>query len=422
MFNKSIKKIFLNFSLRTFGNILSKTLGFISLPFISRAIGPEGYGSYSFIVTLITYTALFVEWGYIPYGIRETAKQSDSSSVVNTIITTKFTFGIISILLGLFVFSFIYWNNWPFLLNIFIGFGFTISQIINIDYYYFGKKQMLIPTAARLTGQIIFVIGVALFIRTPEDFTLLMVLYVSYQFIGSLIGLLLYIYKQTIKIKFSLKTAFSTFKTTFNLGLSSRIEQLITTYPILIIPLFFSSNYELGIYNSAFKFFTIIIIVYQTAMLALAPYLVSLKSKAIDIQRQTFLKILRILLSIGITSSIVIFLTDKYIVKLLFGSGFTHAIPLIDLISYFLLPFWPITMILGNILIYYNYDKYYLRATFANAFLILLSTPILVYFFGVSGAIYAIGIGNFAVIIISFYYIKKLIPNLLLPLHQNIKT
>ena len=118
MLNQKLKKIFLNFSIRTVGSILSKTLGFITLPFIARAVGPEGFGTYSFIITLITYTAILVEWGYTPYGLRETAKHEDSSSVVNNIINTRFTFGIISMIIGAIAFSIVYWNNLPFLVDV----------------------------------------------------------------------------------------------------------------------------------------------------------------------------------------------------------------------------------------------------------------------------------------------------------------
>ena len=412
MLNQKLKKIFLNFSIRTVGSILSKTLGFITLPFIARAVGPEGFGTYSFIITLITYTAILVEWGYTPYGLRETAKHEDSSSVVNNIINTRFTFGIISMIIGAIAFSIVYWNKLPFLVDVFIGFGFIVSQIINVDYYYFGKKKMLIPTVSQLSGQIVFVIGVLFFIKTASDFRLLMVLYVAYQFIGSIIGLLLYLSNHSIKLKFSIKASIETIKKTFRLGLSARIEQLTSTYPILIIPLFFVGTFELGLYTSAFKFFTIVLIVYQVVMLTIAPYLVNLQTKAIHIQRKTIFQLLSFLFFMGVLSSIFFFVTDKYIVALLFGESFKDAIPVVDLIIFILLPFWPITMVLGGILIYYNFDKYYLQATIVNAVFILMLTPLLVYTFGISGAIYSIGIGNFSVILISIYYLNKLIPNL----------
>lgn len=411
MFNQ-LKKIFFNLSARVTGNIISKILGFVTLPFISRAIGPEGYGDYNLIITLVSYIAILVNWGYSPYGIRETAKTVNTTSIVNDIISTRFTFGIITIALVAFVLYFFLNDNIELYYNILIGFGLIISQVFNLDYYFFGKKKLLIPTISQLTGQIVFVAGVVLYIRTINDLRFLLILYVMYQILTSFLMFGIYVAKNTIKIHFSLKTSLQTIKKTFKLGASARIEHLSSSYPILIIPLFFTSNYELGLYTSAFKFFTIILIVYQTLMITIAPYIVDLKKKSIIIQRRTISQLLGLLLSLGILSSIFFLYTGEFVIELLFGKSFGDAAPLVDLICYYLLPFWPITMVLGTILIYYEYDKYYLKSTIVYAILIIILTPILVHVLGIGGAIHAIGISNFGTITTIVFFLIKLEPEI----------
>ena len=74
MKNKSIKK---NLVLSTLYQILTLIIPFITAPYISRVIGAEGVGIYSYTLAIGTYFTLFAALGTVSYGTREIARNRD---------------------------------------------------------------------------------------------------------------------------------------------------------------------------------------------------------------------------------------------------------------------------------------------------------------------------------------------------------
>lgn len=50
----------------------------ITAPYISRVIGAEGVGIYSYSTSVASYFALFILWGVGNYGVRTIAKSRDN--------------------------------------------------------------------------------------------------------------------------------------------------------------------------------------------------------------------------------------------------------------------------------------------------------------------------------------------------------
>ena len=55
---RRLKRLFINFSFRSIANLLSKIIGLITLPIITRALGPEAYGNFNLVGIIAHYTSL----------------------------------------------------------------------------------------------------------------------------------------------------------------------------------------------------------------------------------------------------------------------------------------------------------------------------------------------------------------------------
>ncbi|MCU0285007.1 MAG: oligosaccharide flippase family protein [Acidobacteria bacterium] len=408
---RDLGRIGINFTTRIFGNVAGKFLGFLTIPVIARALGPEIYGQFNLIMVILGYTAFFVDFGFGAYGVRETAKQEDSHAMISQILSARLTLALVSILSCMAVIFILFSANLHLIMIISIGYIWVIAQGVNIDYFYFGKKNMLVPTAGQISGQLIYVLLVLLFIKKPDHLALLIFFYSSYCLLTSVIGLAYYIRKHPrIPVFISLKKAWAVLKKTFRLGISTRIESFQSSFPVIIISVMLG-NYALGIFSAAFKFFTIILMIFQAVMLALAPYLVKLKQLSPGIQQKYILLLSAGMLLTGILAAIFFYGFGEMMVALLFGESFGPAAPIFGLICFILIPFTPITMVFSSLLIYFDFDKKYLTSITAAGIVILVFTPLLVYFMSIKGAILAMALSNFTNIGVSVYYINKIIPH-----------
>ena len=105
---KSIKK---NFLYSTFYQILTMILPLITTPYVSRVLGADGIGTYSYTYSFQTYFAMFAALGVLGYGQREIARNRNDADVRSqlfweieamVVVTTAIT------LIVWFVFSLIY--------------------------------------------------------------------------------------------------------------------------------------------------------------------------------------------------------------------------------------------------------------------------------------------------------------------------
>lgn len=408
---RKFSKFTINFSTRIMGNVISKVLGLITLPIIARALGPGGYGQFNLIIVVLGYTAFMVDFGFRTYGIRESAKQQNSQTIVSQIVSARLMFALASILVSTVVVLFLFSRDLRFVMMVYIGYIWVIAQAVNIDYYYFGNKNMLIPTSSHISGQVLYVLAVIFFIKQPAHLTLLVLFYSLYYMWASFMGISLYLRKnQRIDIVLSLKQALAVLKKTFRLGVCARVEMFQSSFPVIIISAFLGV-YALGIFSAAFKFFTIILMIFQAIMLALAPYLVKLRHLTPGLQRKYIHLLAGAMLLIGSLGSFFFYMGGEMILDLLFGKAFGASAPLFKLICLILIPFTPITMLLGSILIYFDFDLKYLSSTMVSGFITLVFTPLLVHLISLKGAVWAMSLSNFASLAVSAYHVNKIIPN-----------
>jgi len=418
LYQKS-RKITVNFSTRIIGNIVSRVLGIVTIPIIARALGPESYGEYNLVIVILSYTVMVINFGFTVYGVRGTAQKHDSSNLVNQILTARLTLGLISIVISSFVILILYRQNLKFVLLVYLGYILVAAQIFNIDYYFFGKGNMLIPILAQISGRVLFTIGVIAFIKKPRHLALLVLLYSLYYLVSSGIGLLIYLRKNKISITISLRKAVQTLKKTFLLGISAQMEMFQISFPLIIIS-WLSGSYALGIFSAAFKSFSIVLLVFQAVMLALAPYLVKIGKLSKEYQYKYIYFLLSGMIIIGLIGAIFLYLTGEFVVNILFGKSFGDALPVYKLICFILIPLTPINMVLGSLLIYMNQEKKYIYSTTAMAIITLVSTPLLVNLFLLRGAVIAISLSTFTSIAVSTYHINRVFPGLFLKKSKKI--
>lgn len=386
--------------------VIGKLLTFITIPIISRALGPEKYGSYNYILAIANYSIILANWGFLARGIREVAKNpSQSHLIVNELISVRLILALIGIMitviLGL-IFNIRYITQ---ILIVLIG---TFSVAFYLDFYYYGTKNTLLPSLSHLIGQLVNLILVVILFRNNGQLSTLIVIYVITLCIDPAILIFYYTRQHTIKLNFSLKKAFNSFKSNLILGFGAKAGFFQSSFPALIIPIFYS-EYSLGIYSAAYKFFLLISLIMQNFNLVFAPSIVHSRSKNSIYRFNLFYKLLIIYGAVGIIFSGIVYFFSDILVNLMFGDKFSDTIIILKMLGLFMVPIYPIYMLLLAFINNYERDSIYLKSTIVQIIMLLVMSPLFLKMFNIIGIVYALSISTMSSILINFWDINKLV-------------
>lgn len=178
------KKVTLNYIYSAFYQIILIIVPFITAPYLARTLLPEAVGINSYVSAVVQTFSLLGLIGLNNYSIREIAYvRSDKeklSKVFSELLILRiicFTFTMIAYLI--FAFSSVY--RLYFLVQIIA----VLSSFLDISWLYAGLEEFKVTVTRSFIVKIINVISIFLFIHSPSDLCLFMVLSTIYTVIGN---------------------------------------------------------------------------------------------------------------------------------------------------------------------------------------------------------------------------------------------
>ncbi len=165
---KSLKK---NFIYNVLYQLLLILLPIITTPYVSRVLGVEGVGVYSYTYTVARYFVLFAMLGVQNYGNRSVAAVRDSreklSSVFCQIYGLQFICACIcGVLYYFFVFIFI---DAEYRIISAIQGVYVLSAILDISWLFFGLEEFRITVTRNIIIKLISLSAIFLFVRERTD-------------------------------------------------------------------------------------------------------------------------------------------------------------------------------------------------------------------------------------------------------------
>lgn len=162
----SVKK---NFIYNSLYQILSFIVPLITAPYISRVLGSEGIGKYSFHYAIAYYFTLFIMLGVNYYGNREIAKNRDdklqNSKVFWSIYTLQFSLGIIVSVI--YIFYCICLSN-DVKISLIMGL-YTLSAIFDISWFWAGMEDFRIIVTRNTLVKIAVTACIFFYVKERED-------------------------------------------------------------------------------------------------------------------------------------------------------------------------------------------------------------------------------------------------------------
>ncbi len=386
---------------------ISRLIGFFTLPVITRYLGPDSYGLFSYIFVIVSYFGFFIDFGYLNYGTNKLCEKIDSKIVIGKIISLQLLTAVVSFLIlviaGYFIFDF---EKYILLLIFSLTF---ITQIFAIRYYYLANNKLYFSSISELAGQLVYAILVfTLFIKFPSVL-MLTILSVIQAALTSVFLFIPYIKKNKIDISFSLKENIKTLKEAYKSGLAYKAEGITSSFIILCIGLFLTEE-SVGLYNASFRIYLILLTVIQALSYVLMPVLLT----GIKNPYKSNLKKISMMFYAYLLAGIILFLPTfifpDIIIGILFGDKFTYAIPVLKSLSFTILV-WPVVMFLGLIILAFNKYNYLLIISISSLLFSILFSLLLIYLSGLHGAGFVLTLTGIGTIIVSLIFLNKISVN-----------
>lgn len=381
--NEEGRVITTNFSYLFLLQIASYLFPLVTMPYLARVIGAEGFGHIAIASAVIMWIQTISDWGFNYTATRDVAKNREDkdmvSHILSNVIWAKFILLFLSfvILLLLIYFVPIFRENY---LVILITFLMVPGHILFPDWFFQALERMKYITILNLLSKLLFTIAIFLFIKEKTDY-IYQPLFVSLGFILSGIISLYYIFvKWEYKFyKPELKSIFITIKGSTNVFINNIAPNLYNSFSVVLLGIY-STSIQNGIYDAGKKFTTIIYNFMNIFTRVFFPYF-SRKSQGYKVYA-----ISSILLSVFLVALIIIL--APFLINIFFGSEFADSVIILRITAISLI-FLMIDSVFGiNFLLVKGYDKILRNITMVSSIIgFLLAFPLVKYFSAIGVAV-----------------------------------
>lgn len=337
MKQKNVKK---NYIYNLIYQILVMIIPLITTPYLSRTIGAENIGIYSYTISITTYFILFGSLGVAMYGQREIAYIQDDVKKRTITFYEIFFMRLITLLLSLMIFYFAFCINGQYNMYYKILILEIVANVIDISWYFQGLEEFKKTIIRNFFVKLLSVICIFILVKSGDDLSKYFIIYVLSTLLGNA-SLWFYIPKYTTKFKFKELNCKRHLKSTIILFLPQIATQIYTVLDKTMIGTILTDKSEVGYYEQAQKIVKILMTLATSLGTVMMPRIASTyakgeKYKIREYMNNSFAFILMLAfpLTLGLIS-----ISNKF-VPLFYGTGFEKVTSIICMIS-------PIIVLIG---------------------------------------------------------------------------
>lgn len=232
--------------------ILVLILPLITTPYISRVLGAEGTGIYSYTISITTYFILFGTLGISMYAQREIAyvqdKVKERSKIFWEIVIIRF----ITLSLSMLVFYLTYASKGQYSTYYKILLLEILANCFDISPFFQGLEEFKKIILRNLIVKIVSIVSVFLFIKTANDTNIYLLIYALSTFLGN-ISLWFYLPKYIQKVPFRELKLLKHIKPTIVLFIPQVATQIYTVLDKTMIGNMVENKAEVGYYEQSQK-------------------------------------------------------------------------------------------------------------------------------------------------------------------------
>ena len=337
MKQKSISK---NYLYNLFYQILVIVMPLITTPYLSRVLGAEAIGIYSYTLSIATYFILFGTLGISLYGQREIAYVQEDDKKRSITFWEILFLKIITMTISIFIFWVTYGMYGQYKIYYRILVIELISQCIDISWFFQGIEEFKKTFIRNSIVKLIFAICIFMFVKSPNDLIKYIVIIAGANLFGNM-SLWMYIPKYIQKVAIKDLHVFKHLKPTILLFIPQIAVQIYTVLDRTMLGIIIEDKSEVGFYEQAQKVVKLLLTLITSLGTVMVPRMASTFAKGDKEQLKKYMYSsfsFVFFLAFPIMAGLI--LISGEFVPIFFGQGYEKVAVLINVIV-------PITLFIG---------------------------------------------------------------------------
>lgn len=325
--NKEAKTVAGNFMWLSLLQVAGYAFPLITMPYLARVIGVDGFGKIAFAMAIMVWIQTIADWGFNLTATRDVAQNRDNKDKVSEIFSNVLWARCLLMLL-----SFVVLITLILLIPSFreaydiilVSFLMIPGHILFPEWFFQAIEKMRYITILSVLTKLIFTILVFAFIKEPGDY-ILQPLLTSIGFLISGIIALYIIYRWGVKIIFTpFRDIIKTIKESTDVFVNNLAPNLYNSLSVVLLGVF-CGGIATGIYDGANKFMNIVCSILNVLTRTFYP-LISRRGEFFGLYT-------KIVISIAIATSIVMWFAAPMLVNMLLSPEFAESVIAIRILS-----------------------------------------------------------------------------------------
>ncbi|MBB1399460.1 oligosaccharide flippase family protein [Pseudoalteromonas sp. SG44-8] len=301
---------------------LNLLIPLLTIPILSRVLGPEEYGVYLLILTIVMFGYTFIDYSSNYVGVRQLSKTNNKlehSEIFINHFCYRLVFTFSYIFFTFILVTFLY--EWQVvMLTLYVCMPFLIGYALTNAWFYIGTEKIYLLASLTVLGKLVHLVVILLYVKKPEDLTLaLHSLSLPTLIVGCILCYLIY-RKYFIRfsgIKQLYNRSLAELKQGVNVFVGLLAPNLYNAIPLIGVAAFYS-KLDYALLASAVKVAGVILIVQNVIAKALFPILSKGDSRNLNI-------VLLINLVVAIAMLIGLIILGEWLITSFLGEQYLEA-------------------------------------------------------------------------------------------------
>lgn len=255
MSKKSVTK---NYIYNLIYQILVLILPLVTTPYVSRVLGAEGIGIYSYTISIVTYFILFGSLGIAMYAQREIAYVQDDKEKRSKSFWEIFILRAITLFVSMIIFYFTFAYNGDYSIYYRILMLEIVANIFDVSAFFQGMEEFKKIIKRNFIVKAISILCIFVFIKKTTDIDKYLLIYVLSTFVGNL-SLWFYLPKYITRIPIRMLEPKKHLKPTLALFIPQIATQVYVVLDKTMIGSLIANKAEVGYYEQSQKIVKIVL-------------------------------------------------------------------------------------------------------------------------------------------------------------------
>lgn len=379
--SKDGRTVFANFGYLSLLQVAGYVFPLISMPYLARVIGAEGFGKIAFASAIVVWIQTISDWGFNLTATRDVAQNRDDKELVSRIFSNVlWARSVLTLLSGIILLVVVLLV--PYLREnadiIFVTFLLVPGYILFPEWFFQAIEKMKYTTLFNLLLKLTFTVAVFVFIHKREDYLIQPLLTtIGYLLCG--IGALYLIFKKWGYTLYKPQGTeiLKTIRNSTDVFINNLMPNLYNSFSVMLLG-FFGGSTANGIYDGGNRFPVIFYQFQSVLSRAFYPFLSRRPDKHFFYAKLNIVS--------ALIGAVFLILLSPLLIKIMLGDEFEKSIVVMQILS-FSVVFLAMGYTYGtNFLIINHKEKPLRNLTFISSIIGMCVSVPLVYYFSYIGA------------------------------------